>query len=66
MSDVMSPVDMSLEDVIDEQALGQSDGFLPAEIIRNTRIKLDARRRLERCLEDRQLAKDLREFNFDI
>ena len=29
-------------------------------------VALDSRRRLERCLEDRQLEKDLREFDFDI
>ena len=66
MSDSISTVDELSMDIINENVLIEMDELSSEDGGSIAPIALDSRRRLERCLEDRQLAKDLREFDFDI
>lgn len=66
MSDSISTVDDLSMDVINESVLMELGELENESQLTNRPVVLDSRRRLERCLEDRQLEKDLREFDFDI
>lgn len=63
MSDSISTVDeLSMDDTV----LIDIDTLDEEGVNHQVSSVIDSRRRLERCLEDRQLEKDLREFDFDI
>lgn len=66
MSNSVSSVDNLSMEMINESVLINIDDLDEQEANHQVSPVLDSRRRLERCLEDRQLAKDLREFDFDI
>ncbi|MGH1485046.1 MAG: hypothetical protein ACRBCI_02425 [Cellvibrionaceae bacterium] len=53
-------IEMSDEDTIDASGLESESSTKKADPF------IDSRRRLEACLADRQLARDIQEFNFDI
>ena len=66
MSDSVSSVDDFSMDAINENILIDIDDLDGTNTDHHSSITLDSRRRLERCLEERRLAKDLREFDFDL
>ena len=57
-------IEISDDDAIDASGL-DSEANTESSTKKQDRF-IDSRRRLEACLADRQLAKDIQEFNFDI
>jgi len=66
MSDSVSAMDDVPMDMLNENALMDIEAVDEQASEYSTSVVLDSRRRLKRCLEDRQLEKDLRDFDFDI
>lgn len=66
MSDSVSSTDELSIDMVNEGLLIDVEELDEEMSNHLTSSPIDSRRRLERCIEDRQLEKDLREFDFDI